>query len=128
VVETARPSHAPCAGLLADGCGCSPSVSLTKTRRRGLSSVGIYDQAIVQALGRARGLNRTARNPVEIWACANVPLPMPVDSITRWRPASRLAKMLLAGFVPLNAADMARFYPELFHERGSARGSVATAA
>jgi hypothetical protein len=52
----------------------------------------------------------------------------PVDSITRGRPASRLAKMLLAGFVPLNAADMARFYPELFHESGSARGSVAAAA
>jgi putative DNA primase/helicase len=70
---------------------------------------GIYDSGIVQAIGRARGLNRTADTPVDVCVYANLPLPMPVATIERYKPISRLAKMFLNGCVPTNARDMRRF-------------------
>jgi putative DNA primase/helicase len=129
LIDPAKPVRTPCVGLLADGRGVQFERLAYVDPMAQAVLEGTYDQAFVQgALGRGRGINRGAATPLEIGICGNVPLPVAVDAITRWRPASRLAKMLLAGFVPLNAADMARFYPELFHERGSPlRGSVAAA-
>jgi hypothetical protein len=76
---------------------------------------GIYDQSFVQGgLGRGRGINRTADTPLEIRILGNVPLPVPIHSIDRWRPINRIAKMLLRGAVHLNAGDMHCFYPNLF--------------
>jgi hypothetical protein len=83
--------------------------------------IGIYDASIIQAIGRGRGLNRTADNPVEIHVFANCPLPTPLASIYRWRRPSRLAKMLWAGCVPFSAAGMARRYPEEFPSADAAR-------
>jgi hypothetical protein len=65
-------------------------------------------------LGRGRGINRSAATPLEIRILGNVPLPLPVNSIDRWRPINRIGKMLLRGAVHLNAADMHSFYPDLF--------------
>jgi hypothetical protein len=84
-------------------------------------STKIYDASIIQAIGRARGLNRTAANPVEIHVFANCPLPFPVASIDRWRRPSRLQKMLWRGIVPFSAAGMAKRYPELFRTPEAAR-------
>jgi len=83
--------------------------------------LAIYDASIIQAIGRGRGLNRTAANPVEIHVFANCPLPTPLASITRHRRPSRLAKMLWRGIVPLGAAGMARRYPDLFPSAEAAR-------
>lgn len=115
----------PCVGLLADGRGVQFERLAYVDPMAQAVLEGIYDQAFVQgALGRGRGINRSAATPLEIGICGNVPLPVAVDAITRWRPASRLAKMLLAGFVPLNAADMAvprtRFAPTRLGRRRSA--------
>ena len=82
---------------------------------------GIYDASIIQAIGRARGLNRTVVDPVEIHVLGNCPLPLPITSIARHRRPSRLAKMLWRGLVPLSAAGMARRYPELFSSAVAAR-------
>ena len=82
---------------------------------------GIYDASIIQAIGRARGLNRTVVDPVEIHVLGNCPLPLPIASIARHRRPSRLAKMLWRGLVPLSAAGMARRYPELFPSAVAAR-------
>ena len=86
---------------------------------------GIYDGSIEQAIGRGRGLNRTADNPLETHLFGNCPLSMPVAAIERWRRPSRLVKMLLQlGIVPLNAADMARFCAGLFPSAGAARQAI----
>jgi hypothetical protein len=75
----------------------------------------IYDGDFTQgALGRGRGLNRTAANPLEIHIFGNVPLPVPVNSLKRWKPLNRLAKMVLERRAHVNAADMHRFHPSLF--------------
>jgi putative DNA primase/helicase len=75
---------------------------------------GVYDAGIIQAVGRARGLNRGGNNPVDIYVYANLPLPMPVTTIERTKPVSRLDRMFLAGHVPTNAADMAREHRGMF--------------
>jgi putative DNA primase/helicase len=82
---------------------------------------GIYDDSIRQGYGRARGLNRTAANPVTVYLRANAPPCDPVASIGRWRPTSRLAKMLLRGMAPLGAADRRRCYPDLYPSEDAAR-------
>jgi hypothetical protein len=86
---------------------------------------GIYDQAFVQGgLGRGRGINRTADTPLEIRILGNVPLPVPINSIDRWRPINRIAKMLLRGAVHLNAGDMHCFYRDLFPSPDAAAQAI----
>jgi putative DNA primase/helicase len=41
---------------------------------------------VVQIIGRARGVNRTANNPVEILVLTDLPLPLPVELIQMFRP------------------------------------------
>ena len=85
----------------------------------------IYDQSFVQGgLGRGRGINRTADTPLEIRILGNVPLPVPIHSIDRWRPINRIAKMLLRGAVHLNAGDMHCFYPNLFPSTDAAAQAI----
>ena len=82
----------------------------------------ILDGGIEQAIGRGRGLNRTAQNPLKLeflgGAC---PLSVPVEELTRWEPPNRVAKMLHAGRIHLNAAYMFRFHSELFGSLAAAR-------
>jgi putative DNA primase/helicase len=81
---------------------------------------GVYDAGIIQAVGRARGLNRGENNPVDIFVYANLPLPLPVTTIERTKPVSRLDKMFLAEHVPTNARDMARAHPRMFPSAAAA--------
>ena len=115
LVETAKPVRQACVGLLADGTGVQFERLAYEDAAAQTVHAGIYDQSFVQGgLGRGRGINRSASTPLEIRILGNVPLPVPIHSIDRWRPINRIAKMLLRGAVHLNAADMHCFYPDLF--------------
>jgi putative DNA primase/helicase len=115
LVEKAKPVRTPCVGLLADGSGVRFQRLAYEDTRLQTVHAGIYDQSFVQGgLGRGRGINRSASTPLEIWIYGNVPLPVPVTTIERWRPLGGIEKMVLAGRVYSNAHDMARFYPEVF--------------
>jgi hypothetical protein len=74
---------------------------------------GIYDDGILQAAGRPRGLNRTAANPVEIIYWSNAPVSHPVEAIDRLRPVSKFEKIIERGIVPLGGEDMHRLYPDV---------------
>lgn len=79
---------------------------------------GIYDQAFTQgALGRGRGINRSARTPPRNEVFGNVPLPTPLASIQRWRPDRELA-LLADGGTDSNAADLYEFHLDLFPRTG----------
>lgn len=125
LVETARPKRVPCVVLLADGTGVQFERLAYEDKAAQAIHAGIYDQSFVQGgLGRGRGINRTADTPLEIWIYGNVPLPVPVHSIDRWRPINRIAKMLLRGAVHLNASDMHCFYPNLFPSTDAAAQAI----
>jgi hypothetical protein len=116
-----KPVRTSAVALLADGSGAQFNRLAYADEAAQAVHAGIYDASIIQAIGRARGLNRTGANPVEIHVFVNCPLPTPVVSIDRWRRPSRLAKMLWAGCVPLSAAGMARRYPDWFPSADAAR-------
>ena len=83
----------------------------------------ICEAGLIQAIGRGRGVNRTANNPLQIDILTNVALPLEVDEVAIWdriQPGS--AQMMAAeGAVPLTYADMAAAYPDLFPSPDAAR-------
>jgi putative DNA primase/helicase len=84
---------------------------------------------VVQIIGRARGVNRTASNPVEVLVLTDLPLPLPVEPIQMSALELSLAdRMLAAGGVVLeNAGDAAAAYPELSKSRDAAKKRFARA-
>jgi len=71
---------------------------------------------LIQVIGRGRGVNRTAQNPLEVHVLSDVALPMVCDRLTTWdveRP-DVLQRMLLAGIAVDSPADAASLHPGLF--------------
>ena len=69
----------------------------------------ICEGELIQAIGRGRGVNRTAETPLEIDLLTDAVLPLTVHEVVPWqqiRP-SRRDLMALEGVVLENAADMA---------------------
>ncbi len=83
----------------------------------------ICEGELIQAMGRGRGVNRTAATPLEIDLLTDVVLPVTVDAVVPWsdlRPTRR-DLMALSGIVLENAADMAACFPELWSTAAAAR-------
>ena len=74
----------------------------------------IYDQAFVQGgLGRGRGINRSVTTPLEIFIYGNVPLPVPLASLSRWQP-NRERILLADRGAHSNARDLFHFCGDAF--------------
>ena len=83
----------------------------------------ICEGELIQAMGRGRGVNRTADTVLEIDLLTDVVLPVTVDALVPWsdlRPTRR-DLMALTGIVLENAADMAACFPELWSTREAAK-------
>lgn len=83
----------------------------------------ICEGELIQAMGRGRGVNRTAATPLEIDLLTDVVLPVTVAALVPWsdlRPTRR-DLMALTGIVLENAADMAACFPELWPTREAAK-------
>jgi hypothetical protein len=76
----------------------------------------ICDDEVMQALGRARGINRTAGNPVEVHILADVVLPISHDRVSAWEMVCPdiVQRMLLAGLAVDSPAHAAKLHPGLF--------------
>jgi putative DNA primase/helicase len=70
----------------------------------------------VQALGRARGVNRTAETPLDIDIVSDVVLPISVDQVLEWSevPTGAEIEMLADGIVLESPTDMAACWPEVW--------------
>jgi putative DNA primase/helicase len=83
----------------------------------------ICEGELIQAMGRGRGVNRTADTPLEIDLLTDVVLPVTVDALVPWsdlRPTRR-DLMALTGIILENAADMAACFPEFWPTREAAK-------
>jgi hypothetical protein len=61
---------------------------------------------LIQAIGRARALGRTAETPCSIDIVCDVPLPIVVDVVEVWERPGAVAEMSEAGVLLTNARDM----------------------
>ncbi len=76
----------------------------------------VCDDEVIQAIGRARGVNRTADNPVEVHLLADVALPLEHDQVISWELVCPdiFQQMLLGGMAVDSATDAALIHPGLF--------------
>jgi putative DNA primase/helicase len=83
----------------------------------------ICEGELIQAIGRGRGVNRSAADPLQIDLLTDVVLPVTVDELLDWQdlvPARRDV-MASRGVLLDNAADMARCFPDLWESADAAR-------
>ena len=114
---TGRFAACGCATAAAARCGCT-SMSDDKAE---LLRAAICDDEVIQAIGRGRGVNRTADDPLEVHVLADVALPLVHDRLLAWetvRPTS-FQRMLLAGVAVDSPADAALLHPALFSRRAA---------
>jgi hypothetical protein len=90
----------------------------------------ICDDEVMQALGRGRGINRTADNPVEVHLMADVVLPLGYDRVVAWEMVCPdiVQRMLLAGIAVDSPADAARLHPTMFKNASQAEKAFQRAA
>ena len=83
----------------------------------------ICEGELIQAMGRGRGVNRTAGTVLEIDLLTDVVLPVTVDALAPWAELRPTRRDLMAarGVVLENAADMARCFPDLWENHEAAR-------
>ncbi|WP_374293128.1 toprim domain-containing protein [Paenirhodobacter enshiensis] len=83
----------------------------------------ICEGELIQAMGRGRGVNRTADTALEIDLMTDVVLPVTVDALVPWSDLkpTRRDLMALSGIVLDNAADMAACFPDLWPTREAAK-------
>jgi hypothetical protein len=84
----------------------------------------IAEGELVQIIGRARGVNRTEADPVDVLVMVNTPLPLPVNQTIAAADlmASPGDLMLAAGGAALaNPTDASRAYPNLWRTRNAAK-------
>jgi len=87
----------------------------------------ICEAEILQSVGRARGVNRTAANPVDIDIVADVVLPLTVNEVLAWETedVNEGIEMAAAGVVLGSPADMAKCWPEMWATPKAAECAVA---
>jgi len=73
----------------------------------------ICEDEVIQIVGRARGVNRTATDPVTVHICADLPLPVRVDEFRAWEAPSLDATMMTEGCWTASAEDAARWWPQV---------------
>jgi hypothetical protein len=88
--------------------------------------IGSREGEVVQAIERARGVNRTAANPVDVLVMTDVVLPFPIEPVEAADlEPSPIEMMLAAGDVGLeNAAHAAICYPDLWPNADAARQAM----
>jgi len=83
----------------------------------------ICEGELIQAMGRGRGVNRTADNPLQIELLTDIVLPITANEVIDWAALapSRADIMASRGVVLDNAADRARCFPDLWLNHDAAR-------
>ena len=71
----------------------------------------ICEAELVQALGRARAVNRDALSPLDVDILCDVVLPIVVDDVTQWRTPSELIVTASEGYMPTAPVDMMKLRP-----------------
>jgi len=80
----------------------------------------IHEAELVQALGRGRGVNRTAANPLAADLLFDTCLPITVDKVERWQIPSLLIETALEGVMLTAECDLMKLWQKLWPNRSAA--------
>jgi hypothetical protein len=84
----------------------------------------VTEAAIIQAVGRARGVNRSAANPAEVYMVLHdTTVPIAVDAVVQFEDLepTKIDSMMERGLVPAWSADAVKLYPDLWPTAQAAR-------
>jgi putative DNA primase/helicase len=86
----------------------------------------ICEAELIQAIGRGRGVRRTAMNPLRIEILCSIPLALEVDEVTTWVDVqpSPVKIMLARGAMPMSRRDAAKAYSDLLPSREAAKKAM----
>jgi hypothetical protein len=111
MIEAARPIR------LKSGAEAPLSCRVFELPEAELVRQAVTEAAIIQAVGRARGVNRSAANPVEVcMVLHDTTVPIAVDSVVEFGDLepTKIDIMMERGLVPQWGADAAKLYPDLW--------------
>ena len=86
----------------------------------------ICEAELIQAIGRARGINRNQDAPLDIDLLFNEALPIVVDQVLAWEDASALIETALDGVMLTSPIDLMRIWPALWPNLIRAKRTIAT--
>jgi hypothetical protein len=84
----------------------------------------INEGELVQAIGRARGINRTAKTPLDIDLLFDSCLPITVSNVVIWSPPSPLIETAVEGVMLASPIDLAKLWPKLWPNTRAADRTV----
>jgi hypothetical protein len=80
----------------------------------------IHEGELMQALGRARGINRTDETPLDIDLLFDTCIPVTVNEVVLWEPPSPLIETAAQGVMLTSPGDMVKLWPELWSNEKAA--------
>ena len=109
--------------LMRDGSSRGVKVVAHEDSRAELIRAAICDDELLQAVGRGRGVNRTAADPLEVHILANVALPLVYDDLHDWSIVCPdiVQNMLLDGLAVDSPCDAALLHPGMFANENTAK-------
>ena len=125
--QSVQGSYASCnAGIvLRNGRNSATQVIRHSDPAAELLRSAICDDEIIQALGRGRGINRTAHNPLEVHVMADVALPVVHERLQSWATACPdiFQRMLLLGLAVSSPKHATQLHPSMFADETLAKKS-----
>jgi putative DNA primase/helicase len=83
-----------------------------------------HEGELVQAMGRARAINRTADTPLDIDLLFDTCLPIVVDEVKAWAPPSLMIETAIEGVMLTSPIDRMRLWPRVWPNRKAAMGTL----
>jgi hypothetical protein len=74
----------------------------------------VHEAELIQAIGRGRGINRTAETPLNVDLLFDTCLPITVNEVSVWKLPSLLITTAADGVMLTSPADMVRVWPKLW--------------
>jgi putative DNA primase/helicase len=84
----------------------------------------IHEAELVQALGRGRGVNRTAATPLDADLLFDTCLPITVDKVERWQVPSLLIETAIEGVMLTAPCDLVKLWPAVWPNEKAAYRTV----
>lgn len=110
--------------LLADGTAASTEADRHPDPLTEAVRWQICEGELIQIIGRGRGVNRTAENPLEVLILTDRPLPLPVDEAVSWEalaPSPTDLMLAQAGVALESPTDASRCFDNLWRNPEAAK-------